>query len=135
MSRIFTLNGTTSTDPKVEEWLWSNPPELFALARFWFSRFRDCGQDITEVLHDGCPVACIGDAALGYVNVFSQHVNVGFYQGAELPDPQHLLQGKGRFMRHVKLVPGKPLNAEALDQLIVAAADHLRARLKEARCR
>ena len=132
MSRIFTLNGATTSSPQVEEWLWSDPPELFTLARHWFSHFRACGPDITEVLHDGCPVACIGDAALGYVNVFSQHVNVGFYQGAELPDPEHLLQGKGRFMRHVKVVPGKPVNADALEQLIVAAAEDLRTRLKAA---
>jgi hypothetical protein len=55
------------------------------------------------------------------VNVFTAHVNVGFFQGAALPDPAHLLQGTGKFMRHVKLRPGTATNAAALGKLIDAA--------------
>jgi hypothetical protein len=40
--------------------------------------------------------------------VFTAHVNVGFFRGAELSDPNGLLQGTGKFMRHVKLRPGAP---------------------------
>ena len=72
-------------------------------------------------MHDGCPVACLGDAAFGYVNVFSSHVNVGFFQGAALADPGRLLQGSGKFMRHVKLKPGTATDAAALRTLIEAA--------------
>jgi fatty-acyl-CoA synthase len=35
-------------------------------------------------MHDGCPTACVGDAAFGYVGVFGAHANVGFFYGAEL---------------------------------------------------
>lgn len=34
-------------------------------------RMRKCGEDVREVLHDGRPTACVGDAALGYINVFT----------------------------------------------------------------
>jgi hypothetical protein len=46
---------------------------------------------------------------------------VGFFHGAALPDPARLLQGNGKFMRHVKLRPGTATNAVALGRLIDAA--------------
>ena len=57
-----------------------------------------------ELLHDGHPTACVADAAFAYVNAFTAHVNVGFFRGAELVDPARMLEGTGRYMRHVKLV-------------------------------
>jgi hypothetical protein len=58
----------------------------------------------------------LGDAPFGYVNIFTSHVNVGFFHGALLPDPARLLQGTGKFMRHVKLRPRTVANAAALKQ-------------------
>jgi hypothetical protein len=80
-------------------------------------------------MHDGCPVACVGDVPFGYVNVFSKHVNVGFFLGAELPDPHRLLEGSGRRMRHVKVRPGVEVNTAALHELILAAYADVKARL------
>ena len=77
------------------------------MARRWFEVMRGCGDEVREVLHDGCPVACLGDVPFGYVNVFTAHVNVGFFQGAGLRDPEGLLEGTGKFMRHVKLRVGE----------------------------
>ena len=84
----------------------------------------------SELLHDGCPVACLGDAPFGYVNVFHSHANVGFFHGAALPDPAHLLQGTGRFMRHVKLRPGTATNIAALSRLIDTAYSDIKARVE-----
>ena len=91
---------------------------------------RGCGDEVRELLHDGCPVACLGDVPFGYVNAFTAHVNVGFFQGASLPDPARLLQGTGRFMRHVKLRPGTAANAAALGRLIDAAYSDIKARVE-----
>ena len=90
---------------------------------------RDCGADVRELLHDGHPTACVGDAAFGYVNAFSAHVNVGFFHGAMLDDPAGLLQGTGRRMRHVKLRWAQQVNAVALSELIAAAYRGIRLRL------
>ena len=125
MSRQFlTLNGVVERDPAIEAWMEAHAGDLGAMAREWFEVMRRCGDEVREVLHDGCPVACFGDAPFGYVNVFTSHVNVGFFRGAALPDPDRLLQGSGRFMRHVKLRPGTATNVTALRRLIeVAYAD------------
>ena len=74
----------------------------------WFEVMRKCGDEVREILHDGCPVSCLGDAPFGYVNVFTSHVKVGFFHGVATPDPAHLLQGAGKFMHHVKLRPEWP---------------------------
>ena len=67
---------------------------------------RACGDDVRELIHDGCPVACVEDAPFAYVNSFKSHVNVGFFNGASLDDPARLSEGSGKRMRHVKLKPG-----------------------------
>ncbi|MEZ4587089.1 MAG: DUF1801 domain-containing protein [Gemmatimonadales bacterium] len=99
----------------------AHPGELGALARHWFSVIRGAGADVREVMHDGCPTACVGDAAFAYVGVFKAHVNVGFFQGAALPDPRRLLRGSGKHMRHVRVEPGREADAEALAALVAAA--------------
>jgi hypothetical protein len=98
-------------------------------AQPWFDRMRGCGPDVRELLHDGHPTACVGDAAFGYVNAFSAHVNVGFFHGAMLDDPAGLLEGTGKRMRHVKLRWAQQVNAAALSELIAAAYRDIRLRL------
>jgi hypothetical protein len=66
----------------------------------------------------------------GYVNVFSSHVNVGFFHGVSLPDPARLLQGTGKCMRHVKLRSGTATNAAALRRLIETAYSDTKARVE-----
>ena len=103
--------------------------ELGAIARHWFEFMRGCGDDVRELLHDGHPTACVADAAFGYVNAFKAHVNVGFFRGAEIADPEHLLEGTGKFMRHVKLRPEHHVNATALMNLIKSAYEDMKGRL------
>jgi hypothetical protein len=127
---LLRFNGTVERDPAIDVWMKEHAGELGAIAYRWFEVMRNCGDEVREVLHDGCPVACLGDVPFGYVNVFTSYVNVGFFQGAALPDPQRLLQGAGRFMRHVKLKPGTATNAAALCALIEAAYADIKARVE-----
>jgi hypothetical protein len=129
-SRLFRLDSVVACDPAIDAWLEQHRGELGAIARLWFARMRQCGDEVREIMHDGCPVACIGEFPFGYVNVFTSHVNVGFYQGAALPDPERILQGTGKFMRHVKLKPGTAANASALGKLIEQAYADMKARVE-----
>jgi hypothetical protein len=126
---IFRLSGGVQRDPDVEIWFSDGPIELRSIAHEWFARMRQCGDDIRELMHDGCPVACVADAPFGYVNSFKSHVNVGFFYGAALEDPAGLLEGNGKRMRHLKLKPGPERNSAALRDLIDAAYLDIRARL------
>ncbi|HLH19065.1 MAG TPA: DUF1801 domain-containing protein [Bryobacteraceae bacterium] len=127
---LLRFNGAVERDPAIDTWMRDHPGELGAIAHQWFEAMRSCGDEVRELLHDGCPVACLGDAPFGYVNVFTSHVNVGFFHGASLPDPARLLQGNGKFMRHVKLRPGAPTNAEALSRLIEMAYSDIKDRVE-----
>ena len=124
------FDGAIERDPAIDAWMRDHAGELGTIAHQWFEVMRKCGDEVRELLHDGCPVACLGDVPFGYVNVFTSHVNVGFFQGASLPDPTRMLQGTGKFMRHVKLRPGTPANAEALSNLIGEAYSDIKTRVE-----
>lgn len=126
-AEVLRFNGALERDPAIDPWMEKCPVDLGAIAQHWFEAMRNCGDEVRELLHDGCPVACLGDVPFAYVNVFKSHVNVGFFQGAALPDPSHLLQGTGKFMRHVKLRPGTPADTGALSRLVDAAYSDIKA--------
>ncbi len=127
---LLRFNGAVEHDLAIDAWMKDHPGELGAIAQHWFDVMRKCGDEVRELLHDGCPVACLGDAPFAYVNVFTSHANVGFFQGAALPDPAGLLQGAGKFMRHVKLRPGTATPAAALSALIEAAYSDIKDRVE-----
>jgi hypothetical protein len=129
-AKLLTFDGTVEHDPAIAAWFQSHSGELGAIAHTWFKVMRECGDEVRELLHDGCPVACFGDTPFAYVNVFTSHVNVGFFQGASLPDPARMLQGSGKFMRHVKLKPGTPSDAASLKRLIETAYSHIKSRVE-----
>ena len=127
-SDLFRFPGAMRRDPAVEAWFARAEP-LRGFALPWFERMRGCGADVRELIHDGCPTACVDDAAFAYVGAFASHVNVGFFQGTELADPYALLEGTGKYMRHVKIRPGTAVDEAPLTQLIIDAYADVRRRL------
>lgn len=117
--------------PDIVDWLNEHQGEPGSLALRWFVRMRECGADVRELMHDGCPTVCVGDAPFAYVGVYRTHANVGFFQGASLPDPAGLLEGTGKRMRHVKLKPPLAVDARALGALIDAAYADIKRRLAQ----
>ena len=128
MDDILRFPTAVKHEPAIDAWLRAQRAQMRALVAPWFERMRRCGADVRELMHDGCPTACVGDAAFGYVNVFAQHANVGFFFGALLADPARLLEGTGKRGRHVKLRPEHEVNASALAELVAAAYADIRAR-------
>jgi hypothetical protein len=128
-NQLLRFPAAVPTDRAIDAWM-ADRGELGAIARPWFDVMRACGGDVRELLHDGHPTACVEDAAFGYVNAFTSHVNVGFFRGTELPDPRGLLEGTGRFMRHVKLKPGCVVDSSALADLVHAAYADMKRRVK-----
>lgn len=129
MDKLFRLPSAVPRDPGIDAWFSTPDHELRRMAQPWFALMRGCGPDVREIMADGHPTACVGDAAFGYVDAFSAHANVGFFLGAELDDPAGLLEGAGKRMRHVKLRWGQPANEAALGALIAAAYQDIRSRL------
>ena len=129
-TELLRFNGAVPRDPAIDAWMKEHAGPLGAIAHEWFEAMRACGDEVRELLHDGCPTACLGDVPFAYVDAFTSHVNVGFFQGASLRDPACLLQGAGKFMRHVKLRPDTPTNAAALHRLIETAYSDIKSRVE-----
>jgi hypothetical protein len=130
MSQIFLFPSSVKRDPAIAVWIHEHSDELGAIAERWFEVMRDCGDDVREVLHDGHPTVCVGEAAFAYVDAFKAHVNVGFFRGAEIADPGGLLEGTGKFMRHVKLRPERDIDETALMKLIETAYADMKERVQ-----
>ncbi len=128
--RFFKFPDAAKRDAAVNAWLDARTGELGETARYWFDVMRACGDDIREVMHDLMPTACVGEVAFCYVNAFTSHVNVGFFYGSELDDPAGLLEGTGKFMRHVKVGPGRNVSKSLLRDLVQAAYRDVRLRIE-----
>jgi hypothetical protein len=92
---------------------------------------------ITEVYPEVVEVAWVRQNVVGYgvgpkkmsehfcyIALHKDHVNLGFNQGAELPDPEGLLEGPGKTLRHVKIAKPEDLEDPALRRLLEAARAH-----------
>ncbi len=93
-------------------------------------------QVICEVDPETCEVVRLGDRAAtygvgprkmidGYAYILPHKgwVNLGFYQGVYLADPESLLEGTGRKMRHVKVRSADDANQPAVRALLKAALE------------
>lgn len=130
MSQLLRFPSAIKTDQAIQAWMRAHADDLGEIAQRWFEVMRNCGDDVRELLHDGHPTACVDDAAFGYANAFTAHVNIGFFRGAELADPHGLLEGTGKFMRYVKLRPGQQVDDAALTKLVYAAYADMKRRLR-----
>lgn len=57
---LLRFDGSVEREPAIEEWFGEHAGELGTLARQWFEVMRHCGDEVRELVHDGCPVACLG---------------------------------------------------------------------------
>ncbi len=129
MEKLLLFPSAVRRDPGIDAWFSAPDRELRRIVQPWFERMRVLGPDVTELLQDGHPTACVGEAPFAYVDAFSAHANVGFFYGAMLEDPAGLLDGAGKRMRHVKLRWGQAVNEGALGALIEGAYQDIRSRL------
>src|SRR5690554_128141 len=77
---------------------------------------------VTEEFKWGRPIFRL-EKPFAYLNANKSHVNLGFYQGFEnLPDPDGLLEGTGKTMRHVKLRNIADIDSKRLGEWFMVVA-------------
>lgn len=131
MGKLLLYTGKDLQDITWEVWLKNKPAPLHALALKWFTEIKNCGTDVDAIFHDGYPIACVSEAPFAYVNIFSAHINLGFFYGADLPDTKGLLEGSGKRMRHIKLKPDQPGDEKEMKRLISLAYADIKTKLRE----
>jgi hypothetical protein len=61
------------------------------------------------------------------IAVYRHHANLGFWRGAELPDPKKLLEGDGKLHRHLRVAKYEDLERPSLRPFVRAAIRKARA--------
>ncbi|MCW8876253.1 MAG: DUF1801 domain-containing protein [Kangiellaceae bacterium] len=78
-------------------------PQKYELFQFLRNLIKSQNSDLSEqVKYGGLVFSCGGVLRCG-VFVYKNHLSLEFGAGAEFPDPDKLLEGKGKFRRHLKL--------------------------------
>lgn len=113
-------------DP-IEEFFSRYDPPVAALARKCRALMRRLVPDAEEKLHPGWKtVSYGGQRKICAIAPHKAWVNLQFHAGTELDDPEGLLTGTGKSMRHVRIDDPAKLRQASLARLIRAAADHAR---------
>jgi hypothetical protein len=81
---------------------------------------REAGPALKVETHWGMPWY-VGKDMVCLVGAFTKHVGIQFWRGSILPDPDHLLEGTGKNLRHVKLRTLEEASTPQLARLIRAA--------------
>jgi hypothetical protein len=114
-----------------EEIMAQASPETEALARRARALIEEVMPDVVEVPWPKQNIIGYGvgpkkmSEHFCYIGVFKSHVNLGFYYGSELPDPESLLEGAGKQLRHIKISQREQLDNPAIRDLIVVASKYL----------
>ena len=114
-----------------EEMLTSASPEVAALTRQAKTVIQNVMPNVVEVVWLNQNIAGYGvgpkkmSEQFCYIALFKARLNLGFYYGSDLPDPEKLLEGSGKNLRHIKISHPEQLQNPALHDLVVAASKHL----------
>jgi len=127
-SRRYRYRGTVTHDPAIDAYVRSVKGELGALVARLVALVRSNVPSHDELRVHGAPQFCVRGEPFCYVVGYAKHVNLGFCEGAGLSDPEGLLEGTGKTMRHVKIRPGSEFPGKTLSQMVQEAARHVRAR-------
>ncbi len=106
-------------------------PEVEALARHAQALIEDVMPNVVKVAWPKQNIISYGvgpkkmSEHFCYIGVFKSRINLGFYYGADLPDPENLLEGTGKALRHIKISELEQLENAAVRDLVTAASQHL----------
>lgn len=77
--------------------------EKFEILESIRSIFKAANPKLEEDIKYGGLVFNLSGTLLGGIFVYAQHVSIEFSFGAELADPNNILEGKGKYRRHIKI--------------------------------
>ncbi|MEO5957895.1 MAG: DUF1801 domain-containing protein [Opitutaceae bacterium] len=103
-------------------------PEVAALTRALLAKMRRRLPNAVEMVYDNYNFLVFGfgpteraSEAILSLAIYARGASLCFLHGAKLPDPQKLLQGSGKQVRHIKLPTAATLDEPAVQSLIDSA--------------
>jgi hypothetical protein len=127
---------TASPEKQLAEFLAKYTPEICAQAKQVLAKMRSRLPGAVELVYDNYNALAIAfgpsertSGAIFSIALYPRWISLFFVHGGELPDPQKLLQGSGKAIRHIVLEDAKTLDKPAvralMDQALKAAAKPL----------
>ena len=83
--------------------------------------FLEACPDLSETVRYGGIVFLKGKELVGGIFVYKEHLSVEFSRGASFPDPDSILEGKGKYRRHIKLHGPEDIGRKRLAGFIASA--------------
>ena len=113
---LLRFNGALQRDPATDAWMKRHSGELGDIAHRWFNVMRTCGDEVRELLHDGCPVARLGDTPFAYVNVFTFSRQRGILPGRNAARSRPPAPGQRQIHAPLEADIGHPHQPHSLEQ-------------------
>lgn len=113
----------SETAADFDDILYESTPEIADLARKVRALILDVAPDAVEILSIKDRTAGYGSSSkardpLVYIALPKGWARLGFFYGGELPDPEHLLEGEGKRLRHIKIRSQQDLDRPAVRELV-----------------
>jgi len=115
-------------NPDYLEFLQPYPPEVRQLALATRALVLSECTGASEFLYDAYNAVASGygftarpSECFIHVAVYARWVNLGFHRGSQLPDPHRILQGKGAWVRHIRIASLADLERPEIRAFVKAA--------------
>ena len=106
---------------KIEEFLKDiqfQSPENFEILTLVRKIFNDANPNLEEDIKYGGLVFSSSSALIGGIFPYSKHVSIEFSYGAELSDPNNILEGKGKKRRHIKITQAQDIQSKRVEYFV-----------------
>ena len=110
----------SASDPQVDEWFSAQSRTLGPIASAARALLDEGLPGARQAIKWGYPT-WVGKGNIAAVQPHTDHVNLQFYRGTSLPDPEGVLEGTGKELRHVKLRHARDVRTPAVKALVRAA--------------
>ena len=117
------------------DFLGSYPPDMQGISQSLRVLVKSALPDSQEILyadqnHIGYSFTGRSTDRIVYICPMKKYVRLGFMRGTQLPDPNHLLVGEGKWLRHIKIRSQEQANSPDVQSLLVAANDYAKSQAK-----
>jgi hypothetical protein len=116
--------------PELDQFLQAYPGEVGQLFKATRERVLKAAKGCNEIIYDAYSAVASGftftegfQEAFCHIAAYGKYVNLGFNNGAQMDDPAHVLQGSGKFIRHITIKKIEDLNAAPVAHFIALAVE------------
>lgn len=128
--------GPVSGQAELDRIIAKQPPEMAKLTTAVLARLRARLPGAIELVYDKQRSLVVGfcpderaSSVINSIGVYSKWINLYFFEGDTLPDPENILQGTGRMVRSIRLTSAGDLDRPAVKALMAEALTRARPKL------